>query len=114
MARLRKANERAEIASAPTSRAVAVTAAIAGTDIQALETRIIENLLEQLQGSISSPWMHVDQAADYLAWSKKRLYNLVSKGEIPHRKQGNRLLFNRLELDRWLDLHYQGPSDFAP
>jgi excisionase family DNA binding protein len=102
------------VVSVPESRAVAVTATIAGADIQALEARITESLLEQLQGDISSPWMNVDQAAGYLAWPKKRIYNLVGKGEIPQRRQGNRLLFNRLELDRWLDLHYHGPSDFAP
>lgn len=59
--------------------------------------------------------MNIDQAADYLGnWSKKRLYNLVSKGEIPHRKQGNRLLFSRHELDLWLNDFYQGPSEFEP
>jgi len=91
-----------------------VTATIADTEIQALEHRISEHLLELLHDKLPSPWMNVDQAADYLAWSKKRLYNLVSKAEIPHRKQGNRLLFNRSELDRWLDLRYYGPQELTP
>jgi len=55
-----------------------------------------------------------EEAARYLGWPRKRLYNLVSTREIPHRKQGNRLLFNRRELDRWLDRFYQGPMDFGP
>jgi excisionase family DNA binding protein len=94
--------------------AVAVTATIADAEISALENRIMKQLLERFQGSVLSPWMNIDQAADYVAWPKKRLYNLVSQAEIPHRKQGNRLLFNRDELDRWLDLHYQGPEEFTP
>jgi excisionase family DNA binding protein len=97
-----------------TAGAVAVTATIADTEINALETRITEQLLERLQGTLVSPWMNIDQAADYLAWRKKRLYNLVSKGEIPHRKQRGRLLFNRDELDRWLEEFYVGPKELAP
>jgi excisionase family DNA binding protein len=97
-----------------TAGAVAVTATIADTEIRSLEERISTSLLERLQGDLVSPWMNIDQAAEYLAWPKKRLYNLVSKQEIPHRKHGNRLLFNRTELDRWLDLHYQGPEELTP
>jgi excisionase family DNA binding protein len=96
------------------SAPVAVTVTIADTEMDALENRIAERILERLQEAVSSSWINIDQAADYLAWTKKRLYNLVSQGEIPHRKQGGRLLFNRAELDRWLDLHYQGPEEFTP
>jgi excisionase family DNA binding protein len=97
-----------------TPGAVAVTATIADTEIRSLEERITNSLLERLHGGFISPWMNIDQAAEYLAWPKKRLYNLVSKQEIPCRKHGNRLLFNRTELDRWLDLHYQGPAELEP
>jgi excisionase family DNA binding protein len=61
----------------------------------------------------STDWLNLEAAALYLNWPNKRLYNLVAKNEIPHRKQGNRLLFNRQELDRWLDSYYQGPAEFA-
>jgi excisionase family DNA binding protein len=93
---------------------VAVTAVIPDTEINALETRITESLVERLQGLITSPWMNIAEAADYLACPKKRLYNLVGKGEIPHRKQNGRLLFSRSELDRWLDEFYVGPEELAP
>jgi excisionase family DNA binding protein len=81
--------------------------------------RIVESAaalaLERL-GAIasSSAWMNLKTTAEYLDWPPKRLYNLVSKGEIPHRKHGNRLLFNRREIDRWLDCLYEGPDRFAP
>lgn len=77
-----------------------------------LEERIRRSVVEQL-GDKSSPWMNLHSAAEYLDFPKKRLYNLVATNQIPHRKQGNRLLFNRQELDRWLDACYQGPSEFA-
>jgi excisionase family DNA binding protein len=76
--------------------------------------RIAERVLDRIQLPTDAPWMNLKAAAEYLDWPPKRLYNLVAKEGIPHRKHGNRLLFNRQELDRWLDLHYQGPSDFAP
>jgi excisionase family DNA binding protein len=48
------------------------------------------------------PYLSIQEAADYLDWPKKRIYNLTSKKEIPHRKHGNRLLFVRAELDQWV------------
>lgn len=35
--------------------------------------------------------------------SAARIYTLVSKRAIPHKKRGNRLTFSRLELIAWLD-----------
>lgn len=57
-----------------------------------------------------TPWMTVQEAAEYLRWPKKRIYNLTNAGAIPYRKQGNRLLFHQGELDAWLDGFYEGPS----
>ncbi|WP_410054434.1 helix-turn-helix domain-containing protein [Hymenobacter sp. BT188] len=34
--------------------------------------------------------------------SKARLYALVSARKIPHSKRGNRLYFNRTELQAWV------------
>jgi excisionase family DNA binding protein len=77
------------------------------------EERITEAVLIRLESN-TSPWMNIDAAATYLDFPKKRLYNLVAANEIPHRKQSNRLLFNRTELDKWLNAHYQGPAEFVP
>ena len=70
-------------------------------------------LLETRHAADAPTWLNVDTAAQYLGWPKKRLYNLVAANQIPHRKQGNRLLFHRGELDAWLDDYYQGPAEFA-
>jgi excisionase family DNA binding protein len=58
--------------------------------------------------------MTVEEVAAYLGFSKKRIYNLSSRGTIPHRKQDGRLLFRRDELDRWLDSFYNGPDWAGP
>jgi excisionase family DNA binding protein len=83
-------------------------------DVGPLVDQVSAAVLDRLSDMPVSPWLNVVAAAEYLGWPKKRLYNLVAANEIPHRKQGNRLLFNRLELDRWLDLHYDGPDELRP
>jgi excisionase family DNA binding protein len=93
---------------------VQLTATLPAADIEALVDFVTARALRRLEVSAVSPWMNVTSAAAYLDWPPKRLYNLVSKGEIPHRKHAGRLLFNRKELDRWLNEQYQGPEEFRP
>lgn len=49
------------------------------------------------------PWISVDDAAAYLACSKRRVYDLVQQRRIPFAKDGSRLLFRRSEIDAALD-----------
>ena len=35
--------------------------------------------------------------------SKAKIYKLTSAGEIPHRKYGNKLVFSRTELHKWME-----------
>jgi len=58
---------------------------------------------------MTSPWLTAAEAAEYLRFPLKRIYNLTQRQEIPHRKQDRRLLFRREELDAWLDGFYSGP-----
>lgn len=58
----------------------------------------------------ASPWMSVDQAADYVGIPKQSLYKLTAAKAIPHAKPGNRLLFNREDLDAWVEQHREGSS----
>ena len=55
-----------------------------------------------------SPWMTVRDAAAYLACSRHALYRLTAAKAIPYRKRqaGQGLLFNRDELDRWIEHSY--------
>jgi excisionase family DNA binding protein len=47
-------------------------------------------------------YMNVDQAGEFLACKRDRLYALVSAGRIPFHKDGSRLLFDRGELREWV------------
>jgi hypothetical protein len=55
-------------------------------------------------------YLTTSEAAEYLRCLKtdgnlnpNRLHKLASQGRIPHRREGDRLLFVRSELDEWLD-----------
>jgi excisionase family DNA binding protein len=47
----------------------------------------------------SEPWIDVHGAAEHLACKRRRIYDLVEQGRIPHHRDGSRLLFRRSELD---------------
>jgi len=56
-----------------------------------------------------SPWLDVDGAArhvgytDNLTRGRRRIYDLVSRGELQPRRDGKRLLFKAEALDRYLE-----------
>jgi excisionase family DNA binding protein len=56
-----------------------------------------------------SGWLTAPQAAEHLGWPTQRVYKLTAAGAIPHRKHGQRLLFDRDELDAWLETYSHGP-----
>ncbi len=83
-------------------------------DIQ-LQTTIPLEALEQLRelvrdefttvtqaASESHPYLTADQAADYLATSRDRIYELKSKHRIPSYADGRRPLFKRCDLDAYV------------
>ena len=59
--------------------------------------------LREAPHATGSPFLTAAEAAEYLRFPLKRIYNLTSRREIPHRKQEGRLLFRTDELDRWMD-----------
>ena len=48
------------------------------------------------------PVMTVDQVADYLQVSKRKVYDMAAAGDIPAAKVGDQWRFFRPEIDRWL------------
>jgi excisionase family DNA binding protein len=48
-------------------------------------------------------YLTAEQAADYIATSRERIYDLVETGKLTPRRDGRRLLFRRADLDRYLD-----------
>jgi excisionase family DNA binding protein len=55
-----------------------------------------------------SPYLTVDEAADYLRCPKKRIYSI--KADIPHLREGKRILFRRSDLDAFLDENRYEPN----
>ena len=68
--------------------------------VEAIASRTATILAEQLPAA-PEPYLDVDAAADYLACSRDRVYDLRRQG-LPHFKDGTRLLFRRDDLDAWL------------
>lgn len=70
----------------------------------------VAQLLQETPGSAEpgSPWLNLEQACDYLGFSRDSLYKLTAARAIPVRKKagGQGLLFHREELDRWLETAY--------
>ena len=87
---------------------------LSGDFLEALAQRVAAIVAAQLEAPSSPRWLTADRAAEYLSVPVKRIYNLTSRGEIPHRKQDGRLLFRRDELDAWLDQFYVGPDWAGP
>ncbi len=48
------------------------------------------------------PYMNVDDAAEYLACGKRRIYDLVERGTVACYRDGKRLLFRREDLDSYV------------
>ncbi len=50
-------------------------------------------------------WIGTDQATEYLGIGRTKLYELTRKGRIPARRLGKKWMYNRGELEAWI----QGP-----
>ncbi|MGZ3478599.1 MAG: helix-turn-helix domain-containing protein, partial [Polyangiales bacterium] len=60
--------------------------------------REVAKILSDERTPARSGWLTASQAAEHLSWPTQRVYKLTAAGAIPHRKHGQRLLFDRDEL----------------
>jgi excisionase family DNA binding protein len=78
----------------------------------ALAERVAAKVLAQLpREAPSSPWMDLDQAAEYTAIRRGTFRQLVQQGKIPGHKAGKRYVFHRDEVDAALG--YARPSNVS-
>ena len=74
---------------------------------------LVDNIARRVESSIgpsssektasaSSPFMSVQEAADFLRIRPSTVYLWVSENKIPHSRIGSRLLFKRDELERFV------------
>lgn len=65
----------------------------------------IELIKKALANSTAKRWLNVREVADYLGYSKDRIYKIkdeyLSEGEHFHNKTG-KLLFDRVAIDSWV------------
>jgi len=52
-----------------------------------------------------SPLLTVDEVVLLLRYSRSRIYKMARAGEIPSKQhvKGGKLLFDRAEIDEWID-----------
>lgn len=46
--------------------------------------------------------LNVKELSDYLNISVSLVRKLVKKGELPHNRLGAKILFSKMEIDKWL------------
>ena len=86
-----------------------------------LERRLnrLETLLVELKDAQKRPTHAPNEnggmqlAQEVTRLSKPRIYALVSARELPHSKRGNRLFFNRADLQAWVNAGKRGENETA-
>lgn len=68
---------------------------------------IVERVVQEVaRMDVVEPWVGVEDVAEHLCCRRQRIYDLVHRRRstgIPHRKEGNRLLFKLSAIDRWVE-----------
>lgn len=59
---------------------------------------------------MTEPLMTPSQVATWLQKSKSWVYAAVERGDLPSKKVGRDLRFERVELQRWLDSQSKKPN----
>lgn len=62
-------------------------------------------LLPESNPALLKRMMTVEEVAVYIGVPKQRIYSLTSTRGIPYHKIGRTVLFDRHEIDAWLDAH---------
>ena len=47
--------------------------------------------------------LNINEASTYMKLSTSYLYKLVQRKHIPHIRAGYKILFNKTDLDKWLE-----------
>ena len=70
-------------------------------EISELKSLLLKNQVND-NAVIPERFLNIQEAAKVLNLTKATLYTKVSKNEVPHFKQGNRLYFSNIELTEYL------------
>ncbi len=67
------------------------------------EEALVGRIVERLQESRDDGYLNATDAADFLGLTPSALYARVGREQIPYRRVGKRLLFDRRELRAWVE-----------
>ena len=70
--------------------------------LQRLADLLAERLRDTSASATSPRWLTAADAAEHLAAPLSRVRKLTATGELPHHKEGRRVLYNRDELDNYV------------
>jgi excisionase family DNA binding protein len=70
--------------------------------VDAIADRVARVLESRSGPAEPEGWIGVHAAAAHLACKPQRIYDLVSQGRVPFRRDGRRVLFRRSDLDGYL------------
>jgi excisionase family DNA binding protein len=71
--------------------------------LEQIAKRAAEIVLEQQAAAAPlSPYLNVDEAAEYLRCDRQRIYDLLSARRLSKKKDGSRVLLLREELDAYI------------
>jgi excisionase family DNA binding protein len=68
--------------------------------VERIAQRAAEIVFEKLERS--EPYMTAEQAGEYIAADKRRIYDLIASGRLPSFKDGRKPLVRRADLDDYL------------
>jgi excisionase family DNA binding protein len=71
--------------------------------IEAIAQRAAEIVVERQAEAEATPYLTVEEAAEYLRCNRKRVYDLCSQRRLPFVKDGSRTLLRRADLDAHLE-----------
>jgi excisionase family DNA binding protein len=73
--------------------------------VNSLADAVAARVIAQMSstGAKQNRLMSVTDAAAYLGRSRQAVYHLANQGKLPFKKQGTRVFFDRVELDRWIN-----------
>ena len=83
-----------------TAGTVSVDLGLPSEAVDAIARRVAQLLAEQ--NATRSPWMTAEQAAEYIAAPVSRVRKLTMTGELPHHRDGRRVLYHRDDLDAYV------------
>jgi excisionase family DNA binding protein len=78
--------------------------------MNALNLTVPDELVDEIAGRVldligaraQTPYMSVDEAADYMRCKPQRVYDLLSARRLTRLKDGSRVLVKREEIDAYL------------